>query len=126
MSWYLLIKTIHMSAAALSISGFIIRGLLLYIDIDYRRHRLTHTLPHVIDTVLLGSAIYLAVSSAQYPVQQAWLSAKLIGLLVYIVLGLWALKWARSGTERVAAMIISVLCFAYIVTVALSRSTWPF
>lgn len=125
MSWFALIKVIHITAAVLSITGFLTRGLLLSMDIDYRHHRLTHALPHVLDTVLLATAIYMAVITAQYPVAQAWLTAKLVGLLLYIGLGTWALKWAHTAKERSIALALALSCFAYIVAVATTRSAWP-
>ena len=125
MSWYLTIKWLHVASAMISISGFTLRGGLLYAGIDYRRHRATHVLPHVIDTFLLGSAIYLAVASRQYPISEPWLTAKLAGLMFYIVLGTWALKWARSGAERAIALAAALLCFGYIIAVALTRSPTP-
>jgi hypothetical protein len=57
---------------------------------------LVRVLPHIVDTVLLASAIAMAVISAQYPFAAGWLTAKLIGLLIYIGCGTMALKRGRS------------------------------
>lgn len=110
----------------LSFSGFMLRGSLLLAGIDYRSSRLMHFLPHVIDTVLLISAIGLAVMSSQYPLEQSWLSAKVVALFAYIGLGTWALKWARTPGEKILAIAAAAACFAYIVSVAMTRSPMGF
>lgn len=83
-------------------------------------------MPHVVDTLLIVSAIALAVSIRQYPFVDAWLSAKVIALLLYIGLGFVALKYGRSKTVRLSAWIIAQLVFAYIVLVAITHNPWPF
>jgi len=88
--------------------------------------RWTRIVPHIVDTLLIVSAIALAVSIRQYPFVDAWLSAKVIALLLYIGLGFVALKYGRSRTVRFSAWIIAQLVFAYIVLVAISHNPWPF
>ena len=53
-------------------------------------------MPHVVDTVLLASAIALAVMTHQYPLANRWVTAKVAGLLVYIGLGTIALKRGKT------------------------------
>lgn len=84
-------------------------------------HRLTRVLPHIIDTVLLTSAITLAVMLAQYPLVAGWVTAKVFGLLLYIVLGTVALKRGRTRTVRVAAFAGALLTFGWIISVALTK-----
>ena len=78
--------------------------------------------PHIIDTLLLGSAITLAVILQFSPLEHSWLLAKIIGLLIYIVLGTVALKRGKTKPIRIAALILALLTFAYIVKVALTKS----
>ena len=77
-------------------------------------HRLTRTLPHVVDTLLLGSAIAMAVMSGQYPFAQPWLTAKLMGLLAYIGFGTVALKRGRTPAIRARFFVLALLAYAYI------------
>lgn len=77
--------------------------------------------PHVNDTVLLAAGIGLAVASAQYPLVQNWLSAKLLGLCLYVVLGAIALKPGRPKAVRAAAYVIALLTVAWIISVAVTR-----
>jgi uncharacterized membrane protein SirB2 len=64
----------------------------------------------------------MVVISAQYPFALDWLTAKLGGLLVYIVCGAMALKRGRTKGQRAVYLVVAVLAFAYIVSVALTRN----
>jgi uncharacterized membrane protein SirB2 len=123
---YSIWKTLHVACAVLSISGFLLRGYWMLVDSPWLRHRLTRVLPHINDTLLLTAAIVLAVQIHQYPLVNAWLTAKLIALVVYVVLGTIALKRGRSREVRVAAFIAAVAVFAYIVAVALAHNPLPY
>jgi uncharacterized membrane protein SirB2 len=118
---YLALKHIHVTAVVLSIAGFTLRGLLMLAGSPLLQRRLVKVLPHVIDTVLLASAIAMAVISAQYPFVQPWLTAKLFGLLAYIVLGMMALKRGRTKAQRAVWFAAALAAFGYIVMVALTR-----
>ncbi len=122
---YLLLKHLHMTCAALSGALFLLRGLWMLQDSPRLGQRWVRTLPHLIDTVLLASAVTLAVWSAQYPLSQPWLTAKVGALLLYIVLGSVALKRGRSKGIRAAAFLAALATFAYIVSVALSKNPLP-
>lgn len=90
------------------------------------QHWLTRTLPHINDTVFLLSGIALAAMLQQYPVSHDWLTAKVLGLLTYIALGSLALKRARRKNVRVLCLVLALLTFAWVVSVALTRSTFGF
>ena len=122
---YLLLKHLHMTCAALSGALFLLRGLWMLQDSPRLGQRWVRTLPHLVDTVLLASAVTLAIWSAQYPLAQPWLTAKVGALLLYIVLGSVALKRGRSKGIRAAAFLAALATFAYIVSVALSKNPLP-
>lgn len=82
--------------------------------------------PHIIDTTLLASAVSLAILLNMSPSDQNWLLAKIIGLVVYIILGTVALKRGKTKTIRVSAFVLALLTFIYIVKVALAKSALPF
>ncbi|MDH5736344.1 MAG: SirB2 family protein, partial [Gammaproteobacteria bacterium] len=77
---------------------------------------------HIIDTCLLASALVMVYMSAQYPFVQSWLTIKVFALIAYIILGTIALKRGKTRQVRIIAWVLSVLVFAYIVVVALSRA----
>ena len=122
---YLVLKHIHLTAVVLSFSLFFLRGLWMLADSPQLQKRWVKITPHVIDTILLASAIALAVLIHQYPFVDAWLTAKLIALVVYIGLGTIAIKRGRSKSVRVIAWIGALLTFGYIVAVALTHNPLP-
>ncbi|MCS0590429.1 SirB2 family protein [Massilia norwichensis] len=121
---YLGLKHFHMGCAALSGSLFLLRGVWMLRASGMLQQRWVRIAPHIVDTLLLASAIGLAVWSQQYPGQQAWLTAKVLALLGYIVLGTIALKRGRTRGQRLAAFIGALALFAYIVTVAVTKRTF--
>ena len=119
---YISLKHLHLSAVVLSGLGFLLRGLWMLADSPRLQQRWVRIVPHVIDSVLLGTAIALVVITHQYPLAQNWLSAKVAGLLVYIVLGTLALKRGKTKGQRTMFFAAALLVYAYIVSVALTRS----
>lgn len=119
---YLTLKYLHVICVVVSGSGFFLRGLWMLSASPRLNLRWVRVVPHVVDTLLLGSAIAMAVISTQYPLAQDWLTAKLIGLLVYILCGMMALRRGKSKTMRGLYFAAALLAFAYIVSVALTRS----
>jgi uncharacterized membrane protein SirB2 len=123
---YETVKLIHVTSVAISISGFFVRGLWMLADSPRLRARWVRIAPHVVDTILLASAIYLAVTIQQYPGVNQWLTAKVVGLVVYVVLGSIGLKRGRNKQVRVVAWLAALATFAYIVGVALTRNVTIF
>ena len=116
----------HMVLAIFSITGFILRWIWMMNESKLSYHRLTRILPHIIDTFFLASAVWLAVSIRQYPFIDAWLTAKIFGLVVYIVLGSFALKRATTMQGRIMAFSGALLVYAWIVSVARLKTVWGF
>ncbi len=123
---YLAVKQAHLILVSLSLVGFLLRGWWMWRRPEILQHRLTRTLPHINDTLLLCAGIWLAYLLRQYPGNSAWLTAKLIALLVYIVLGSVALKRGKTFRTRVFAFIGALTVFGYMVLVAWFHTPWPF
>lgn len=119
---YLILKQLHVTCVALSGTGFFLRGLWMLQDSPMLRQRWVRVVPHIVDTLLLTSAISMAILSAQYPFAVDWLSAKLFGLLAYILCGTMALKRGRNRSERATYFFCALVAFAYIVSVAVTRN----
>ena len=118
---YLFIKHLHITLAVVSGSFFLLRGLWMLGESPMLRQRWVRTLPHVVDTLLLASALVLVVWSGQYPFEQNWLTAKVLALVAYIGLGTIALKRGKTPSLRRFALLAALATFAYIVAVALTR-----
>ncbi|MBY0475541.1 MAG: SirB2 family protein [Nitrosomonas sp.] len=119
---YALLKMVHVGSVILSFSLFFLRGIWLIQDSENLRQRWVKILPHINDTVLLVSAILLAIAIQQNPLEHAWLAAKIFGLLVYIGLGMVAMRFGKTRKTRIAAWVAALFVFAYIVLVALTKS----
>lgn len=119
---YALLKTIHIGSVILSFSLFFMRGIWLIQYPDKLRQRWVKILPHVNDTILLASAIALAMAIQQNPLEHAWLTAKVAGLLLYIGLGMVAIRFGKTRKTKITAWIAALCVFAYIVLVALTKS----
>lgn len=123
---YPILKTLHVSCAALTVVGFLLRLWWKWRGSPALRHPLTRILPHINDTLLLAAGIGMVVMLKQYPFQQAWLTAKLLALVGYIVLGSIALKRGRTPGIRAVAGVAALATVGYILAVALTRRPWPF
>lgn len=91
----------------------------------YAQNRWIKVSPHIIDTVLLGSAVYLAINSQQYPIANTWLTAKIIGLLLYIGFGMIVMRFGTSLRQQLFGFVMALLSFSYIASVALTRNPIP-
>ena len=118
---YYALKHLHMTFAASSGALFLLRGLWMLSGSARLQRRWVRIAPHVVDTLLLASAIGLVVWSGQYPWRAPWLAAKLLALLLYIGLGTLALKRGRTPRVRALAFGAALACFGYIVAVALAK-----
>ena len=116
------VKTIHIAFVTLSFAGFFVRGIWMLKDSKLLQQRWVKISPQIVDTVLLVSAIVLAVQLRVSPLEQAWLMAKIIALLLYIAAGLVALRFGRSRRIRLNAWLFGLVIYLYIVSVALSKS----
>ncbi len=123
---YSAVLKIHLITVVLSLVGFLLRGVWMMIDSRLLQARLTRILPHIVDTALLTAGVYLAYSAAINPLEQHWLGAKIIALLVYIALGTVALKRGKTKAVRIVAWLLALAVFAYMLAVAHNRVVWPF
>jgi uncharacterized membrane protein SirB2 len=121
---YLGLKHFHMGCVAVSGSLFLLRGAWMLRASNMLHAKWVRIAPHIVDTLLLASAIGLAAWSHQYPGQQPWLTAKILALFGYIVLGSIALKRGRTPAQRKAAFAAALALFVYIVMVAVTKRTF--
>ena len=123
---YSLLKHLHVACVVISGCGFFLRGLWMMRQSPLLDARWVRIAPHVVDTLLLASAIGLVIVTQQYPLAQNWVSAKILGLLAYIGLGMAALRRGRTRSVRIASWVAALAAFGYIVSVALSRDAAGF
>jgi uncharacterized membrane protein SirB2 len=122
-AWYPQVRALHVGAVVTSGGLFLVRGFLLNVlGQAWAMARPLRILSYAIDTVLLAAAIALVVITRQYPLVAAWLTAKIVLLVVYIVLGSFALKRARTRGARIGFWLAALAVFGFIWSVARVKS----
>ncbi len=122
---YLTLKIIHASCAILSILGFAGRGFLKVTRNQVPGNFVYRVLPHIIDTILLLSALILVVISGQYPFVVPWVTAKVFALLAYIGLGISLMRADTDKRGRVVLYTLSLISGVYILLVAMTKNPVP-
>jgi uncharacterized membrane protein SirB2 len=120
------LKAIHIGTVAVSYILFFVRGIWMLSDSPLLHQRWVRIVPHVNDTLLLAAGVWMTVIIQQYPGTHGWLTAKLAGLVLYILLGLVALRPGRSKRVRATAWVAAQIVFGYIVAVAFSHNPLPY
>ncbi|MFM2477087.1 SirB2 family protein [Celerinatantimonas sp. MCCC 1A17872] len=120
MSTFHSLVNIHIASAIVSIVGFVWRWQLALRSSAVLQNKAVKILPHIIDTILLVSGIWLCVLIEEYPFVEAWLTAKLVLLIVYIGLGTVAIKRAKNNRQRMLCGILAIIVFAAIAVIAYS------
>lgn len=121
---YGLIKLIHISCVGLSLIGFTLRAILMLQQSRLLKRRWIRTIPHLVDSTLFFSGLWLAYLLQQYPGTIPWLTAKLVALVLYVIFGAMALR-GKTPQRRYLSLLAAYACFAYMVSVALTRSPYP-
>jgi len=112
---------VHVGCALISLALFIWRGLAMWIGRPVKQRFFRRTLPDSVDTLFLITGVVMAFLFGVSPLESGWLAAKIVGLLLYVFLGVVALKSGRAGLKR--GSFIAALClFAYVVAVAHTKN----
>lgn len=115
---YPLVRWTHIGLVLTSGTLFVARGLGVLLGAQWAMTRGMRRISYSLDTALLAAALLLLYILDLNPFAVAWLSTKIALLLLYIVLGTFALKRARTPRKRLLFYIASLLCFAFMLTVA--------
>ncbi|KRW50643.1 SirB family protein [Aeromonas allosaccharophila] len=122
-AYYPMFKHLHMTLALVSLLLFIYRWSLALAGSDRLQQKWLKILPHINDTFLLLFGVLLAVTLQLSPGQQPWLMAKLIALVLYIGLGVMALK-RPARVQKLVAGVAALAVFGYMVGAAVTKSAW--
>jgi uncharacterized membrane protein SirB2 len=116
--FYPQIRLFHIVCVVASGSLFVVRGLLVQAGSTLGNHALLRFPSYAIDTALLIAAFMLMSLLQVYPGPQAWLTVKVVLVLVYIVLGSVSLKRGRTPGVRRASFLAALAVFLFIVGIA--------
>lgn len=118
----------HRLLVGLSLSLFTARGLGALWRQDWVMRRGVRLTSVAIDSLLLSAGVSLWTLLLHNPLHEAWLATKLALLVIYVVLGSFALKRARSPAARLAFLLAALLCAAMMIAIARTRNPlgwWP-
>jgi len=119
--FYPQIKFVHVLCVILSGSLFALRGVMMLADSRFANHAALRYLSYAIDTTLLTAALMLITILHQYPFVQAWLTVKVLLLVIYIVLGVFALRRGRTRRMRAICYFTALFVYVCIIGVALAH-----
>ncbi len=122
---YPLLKAVHVAAVAVSVVLLVMRALIGLRLGPAAVPRPLRILPHVVDTVLFGSAACLSIALHQYPFVDGWLTAKFLALCAYVVVGTFAIRRGRTPTIRALALGGALVIAGYIIGTALHHDSAP-
>lgn len=119
---YFIVKHIHVVLVVASLAFFQIRYW-RYKHFNFQPKRVFKILPHIIDTLLLISGIGLATLTGFSPHNTDWLLFKIIAVVLYIILGIIAMR--ADGVTSKTSYALATLTVIYIVLVAFNKVPWP-
>jgi uncharacterized membrane protein SirB2 len=122
MAFYPQIRWAHIAAVTASGSLFALRGLL----VQANRPRWAMAAPvrylsYSIDTVLLTAALMLVTMLPGAMFANGWLTVKLVLVVVYVVLGTFALRRGRTPRARAISFVAALLVFFAIIGIAIAH-----
>ncbi len=116
--FYAQIWLVHILCVTASGSLFALRGALLLAGRAAANHAALRYLSYAIDTTLLTAALMLMTITHQYPLVQAWLTVKVLLVVLYIVLGVMALRAGRTRRAHTVAYVAALAVFLLVVGIA--------
>jgi uncharacterized membrane protein SirB2 len=122
---YALLKHAHLLIIAIAFLVFVTRGIFMMRNNTLAYHKIFNIIPHIFYTLLIATGIGLAIQQHLSPLEQPWLLAKLIALVVFVILGVLAFKHPSLLIRKVL-WLFALVVFIYIASVAQSKNPLGF
>ena len=122
---YLFVKYSHQIFVAITILLFNIRFFLLWRHPEKPLAGIWKAMPHLNDTMLLFTGLWLMKITHFSPFNAPWLGMKILLLLVYIVLGMIMMRSRPRSSKFYIVYVLAMSCVATIVFLAKTK-TLPF
>jgi uncharacterized membrane protein SirB2 len=120
------VRSAHIALVVISGALFFARGMAVMAGAPWAMQPAVRRMSVLVDTALLGAALLLLYMLQLNPFGVGWLSTKIGLLFVYIILGSFALKRARTPQVRLACFVAALLCLGLMVSVAVAHSALGF
>lgn len=112
------IKLVHIAMAMASVALFALRGAGVVAGMRWPHATVLRWASYAIDTTLLTAALMMLTFLPGAMFANGWLAAKVTLLVVYVLLGVFALRRGRTQATRVACYIAALATFAMMYTIA--------
>ncbi len=122
--FYPQIRYVHILAVTLSGCLFAVRGLAVLMGMRWPLWGPVRYLSWTIDTVLLTAALMLLTILPGALFANGWLTLKLLLVVIYVVLGVFALKRASTRRRKAVFYVLALATFLAIVGIARMHSPW--
>ncbi len=126
LAWVPQIRQAHLVLVAVSGSLFALRGIARLAGARWPLHKAWRIASVAIDTALLAAGVTLWALLSLHPLREHWLGAKLVLLVLYVVLGTWALKRARRTATRALSLAAALTVFATMAGIGWTRDALGF
>lgn len=121
---YATLKTIHITTVVLSFAVFAIRGGNVLSGKAAPGGTAVRVLSHVINTVLLLSALWMVFITKQWPFVYPWPTVKLLGLVAYVVFAVLAFRGPRG--RQALFFLLGTIAFLFTASVGLTHNPLGF
>ena len=121
-SAYPLLKNSHLLLVAISIPFFVARGGSKIMGLNWQSQKWAKVSPHIIDTLLLLTGILLMFATSFFPIEQNWLTSKMVFLVGYILFGIKAMRAAHVMQQR---LYFSLALFCALLMITIARTHHP-
>ncbi|MGY0505871.1 SirB2 family protein [Luteimonas sp. e5] len=122
--FYPQIKAAHIHLVLLSVGLFALRGGFSLIGAKWPRHAVARYASYTIDTCLLTSAAMLLTILPGAMFANGWLTAKMLLLVAYIVLGVLAMRVRFPRSRRAVFFALALLAFFAMFGIARMHHPW--
>ena len=119
---FLIFKTIHITFAIISFSGFLLRSFLMFIDSPVLKSTWAQLIPHLVDTVFVLSGFSMAFMLNFAVFGQPWLVVKILLLMIYLLFVGIALSRGTTKRMRTVAFFLAIATFTFIVGIAVNKT----
>lgn len=104
---YMFLKHLHLTTIAISVTLLVLRFIGSMLNASVMQKRWVKIVPHINDTILLLTGVGLIAVTGFYPFtpHSAWLTEKLLGVVIYILLGFVALREGKNKAIRTFALL---------------------
>ncbi|WP_395342637.1 SirB2 family protein [Ningiella sp. W23] len=102
---------LHLTAAVLTLVFFLLRFVLLLKQSSVLEQKWLKIMPHIADTFLLVTIVIMCLQFAVYPIVNSWATAKLAGLIFYVLSIAFTLRWAKTTLWRIVGLVSALFWF---------------